>query len=148
MIIRFYSPAELPYGAFSNFARYSFQADGIRWKTSEHYYQAQKFVHLQECYDRIVAASTPKEAAQLGRSMPMLRNDWEARKIRAMKWALYHKFTQHDDLRVLLLETENWELIENSPVDFYWGCGRSGTGQNMLGKLLMQLRSHLNIKDR
>ncbi len=43
MIIAFYSDRERPYGAFSNFAAYGFELDGRYWKTSEHYFQAQKF---------------------------------------------------------------------------------------------------------
>ena len=31
-------------------------------------------------------------------------------------------------------------LIENVPHDNFWGCGYDGKGQNMLGKMLMQLQ--------
>ena len=35
------------------------------------------------------------------------------------------------------------EIIENAPHDFYWGCGRDGTGRNMLGRILMEVRTAL-----
>jgi predicted NAD-dependent protein-ADP-ribosyltransferase YbiA (DUF1768 family) len=45
---------------------------------------------------------------------------------------------------MLLLSTGNATLIEDSPMDFYWGCGSDGTGKNMLGKILMEYRDILN----
>jgi len=35
---------------------------------------------------------------------------------------------------------EKEELIEQTSTDYYWGCGTNGTGKNMLGKILMQVR--------
>jgi hypothetical protein len=32
--------------------------------------------------------------------------------------------------------------VEVSP-DYHWGCGESGTGENMLGKILMEARDYL-----
>ena len=43
MAIYFYSTRDHPYGCFSNFAPYGFDLAGQWWRTSEHYYQAQKF---------------------------------------------------------------------------------------------------------
>jgi predicted NAD-dependent protein-ADP-ribosyltransferase YbiA (DUF1768 family) len=42
-----------------------------------------------------------------------------------------------------LLETGDREIIENSPVDSYWGIGPDGRGENMVGKILMRLRKEL-----
>lgn len=42
MTIEFYG-TKSQYGAFSNFARYPVNIDGVIWPTSEHYYQAQKY---------------------------------------------------------------------------------------------------------
>lgn len=42
-----------------------------------------------------------------------------------------------------LLGTGDKEIVENAPFDYYWGCGKSGTGQNQLGKTLMQVRDQL-----
>lgn len=39
--ILFYTTGE-KYGAFSNFSRHGFTLGGKYWKTSEHYFQAQK----------------------------------------------------------------------------------------------------------
>ena len=60
-----------------------------------------------------------------------------------MRRVLRAKFTQHDDLRALLLTTGGAAIVENAPGDFYWGCGRDGTGKNRLCVLLMELREAL-----
>ncbi len=64
-----------------------------------------------------------------------------------MKKALRAKFTQHQDLKKVLLETGDAEIIENAPGDYQWGCGRTGTGLNLLGKALMDIRGELNGDD-
>jgi len=56
---------------------------------------------------------------------------------------LFSKFLQHSDLRKQLMDTGNEVLIEDSPVDWYWGCGLDGTGKNVLGQVLMQIRTEL-----
>ncbi|KKL76505.1 hypothetical protein LCGC14_2044250, partial [marine sediment metagenome] len=72
-----------------------------------------------------------------------LRRDWESIKEGVMYDAIKAKFTQHEDLREILLSTGDAKIIENSPIDKYWGCGKKGTGKNRLGVLLMRLRNEL-----
>ncbi|HEY9300276.1 MAG TPA: NADAR family protein, partial [Phormidium sp.] len=76
MTIYFYSTRE-KYGCFSNFSPHGFELDGFYWPTSEHYFQAQKFVGTPHA-DQIRQVKTPKDAARMGRerSRP-LRPDWE-----------------------------------------------------------------------
>jgi ribA/ribD-fused uncharacterized protein len=57
--------------------------------------------------------------------------------------ALMAKFTQNEDAKQVLLSTGDNTLIEDSPVDWYWGCGANGKGKNRLGILLMRLRDEL-----
>ena len=56
------------------------------------------------------------------------------------------KFLQNSYLGEKLKSTGTEELIENSPVDSYWGCGADGSGKNMLGKILMRIRQDLQNK--
>jgi ribA/ribD-fused uncharacterized protein len=139
MAIYFYRVDE-PYGAFSNFAKYSFQADGKYWPTSEHYFQAQKFSGtLHE--EAVRQASTARRAAEMGRDSGLpLRNDWQAVRLDVMRTALRHKFSNHPALVELLLATGDEEIIERTTDDYYWGCGSDSSGMNMLGRLLMELR--------
>jgi ribA/ribD-fused uncharacterized protein len=131
------------FGCFSNFSRHSVYIYGKTWPTTEHFFQAQKFVDEPD-EEQIRRAATPGLAATMGRdrSRP-LREDWEEVKDDIMRIALHAKFTQHEDLKKTLLETEGYELIEHTENDSYWGDGGDGSGKNMLGKLLMEVREEL-----
>jgi hypothetical protein len=141
-VVRFYRTRE-PFGAFSNFSRHPILLNGVTWPTSEHYYQAQKFAG-QPDEEAVRLAGSPKQAAVMGRDPARpLRPDWEAVREAVMLDALRAKFTQHADLRALLLGTGDAVLVEHSPHDRYWGDGGDGTGRNRLGVLLMQVRDEL-----
>ncbi|HEY1353151.1 MAG TPA: NADAR family protein [Ktedonobacteraceae bacterium] len=143
MSILFYSTLEQPYGCFSNFSAHGFELDNTWWPTSEHYFQAQKFAGTPFA-EQVRQASSPKEAARIGRQRTLpLRPDWERVKDEIMLQAVLRKFEAHADIRATLLETEDEEIIENTTTDHYWGCGTDGSGQNMLGKILMQVRQIL-----
>ena len=139
MAIHFYRVSE-PYGEFSNFAKYPFEVEGKKWSTSEHYFQAQKFVGTVH-EEKVRLARTARDAANMGRdrSLPM-RSDWETVKLDVMRNAIRHKFDSYPALIELLLSTGEEQIIEQTTNDEYWGCGASGAGLNMLGKLLMELR--------
>lgn len=143
MKIKFYKTKE-SYGCFSNFARYNIQLDGLTWPTTEHYFQAQKYVHNSERYMAIHGAATPRIAADLGRDHTVtIRPDWEQIKDDVMRRAILKKFETHADIKKILLDTGDADVIEDSPVDYYWGVGANGTGKNMLGKILMEVRDIL-----
>ena len=121
------------------------QIDGKRWPTTEHYFQAQKFVGTP--YEQAICElSTPREAFDFSRKPEVhcwRRNDWEQVKEDVMKKALLAKFTQHHELRLMLFSTGNRELVEHTSNDRYWGDGGDGSGQNRLGYLLMLVREEL-----
>ena len=140
---KFYE-AEDPYGYFSNFALTPIELNGKTWPTSEHYYQAQKVVG-SEWEEKVRQCDTPLEAFEMTRLAEFPeREDWVDVKDSAMYEAVYAKFTQHVDLKQKLLDSGEAVLIEDSPVDYYWGCGSEGTGKNMLGKTLMAVRKVLS----
>ncbi len=143
MPIFFYSNRDNPHGCFSNFSRHPFELDGKRWPTSEHYFQAQKFQDWADVED-VRRARSPKEAADIGRDRSRaLRRDWEAVKDDVMRRAVRRKFETHDDIRQILLNTGEEQIVENAPGDYYWGCGADGSGKNMLGNVLMEVRETL-----
>jgi hypothetical protein len=141
-VIYFYHLHEA-YGEFSNFARFPIHLNGKVWPTSEHYFQAQKFAGTE--YEELVRqAATPSEAAKMGRDRTRrLRPDWEPVKEDIMREAVTAKFTQHADLRRLLLETGDAELVEHTENDRYWADGGDGSGLNRLGAILMEIREKL-----
>lgn len=139
MTIKFYKLKE-PFSEFSNFARFPIKLDEYTWATNEHYFQAQKYINTIR-FEMIANAFSPRAAADLGRdrSLP-LRTDWEQVKNDVMRKCCIEKFKTYTHLKTLLLSTKHEEIIEDSPVDYYWGCGKNGTGKNVLGKILMETR--------
>ena len=80
----------------------------------------------------------------MGRSRKRpLRPDWEEVKVDIMREAVLTKFIQHTDLQEILIDTGNAPIVEHSERDSYWGDGGDGKGQNVLGKLLMEVRERL-----
>jgi ribA/ribD-fused uncharacterized protein len=143
--IRFYRVSD-EYGCFSNFAPYPIRLGGKLWPTSEHYFQAQKFedVGHQEAIRKV---KSPMIAARMGRDRKKkLRRDWESVKVTVMTEAVRAKFTQHDDIRAILIGTEDAKLVEHTENDAYWGDGGDGSGRNMLGQVLMRVRKELAEK--
>ena len=147
MPVYFYSNREEPYGCFSNFSAHGFELDGEFWPTSEHYFQAQKFVGTPG-YDGIRDAPAPKIAADRGRERTYpLRPDWDDVKEDVMRRAVLRKFETHADIRAILLSTGDEEIVENAPGDYYWGIGADGSGKNRLGAILMEVRELLRQKE-
>ncbi|MBE9233358.1 NADAR family protein [Cuspidothrix issatschenkoi LEGE 03284] len=142
MTIYFYNIRE-QYGCFSNFSPHGFVLDELYWSTSEHYFQAQKFI-ATPYLEKLRLVKTPKEAANMGRQRTLpLRSDWEDVKDNIMRKAVFSKFSTNKDIQEILLSTGNEKLVENSPIDYYWGCGADGSGKNMLGIVLMEVRQQL-----
>ena len=154
--IKFYKAWD-EHGALSNFSPFPVSMDGEVWMTVEHYYQAQKFASVdndtaRQIYLDIKNAVTPETAAKIGRGAQIeypecVRADWEDIKVEVMRRALMEKLKSHDGPRQLLLHTVcsdgRVRLIEDSPVDPVWGAGRDGTGENLLGNLLDEIRQDL-----
>lgn len=138
----FYSVKD-PYGEFSNFALFPITIDGVIWPTSEHYYQAHKFLDpaLQE---QVRNQPTPYLAAQMGRNpdLPM-REDWDDVRESFMWTALKAKFSQYKVLQELILSTKTSHLYEHTKNDCYWADCGDRTGKNRLGEQLMQIRTEL-----
>lgn len=142
MPIYFYSPRDA-HGCFSNFSLHGLECKGRWWPTSEHYFQAQKFAGTEH-EEAIRLAKTPRQAAEMGRDRKRpLRPDWEQVKDAMMYEAVLQKFRTHQAIRQELLETGDQLLIEHAPHDYYWGCGADGSGKNMLGQILMAVRTTL-----
>lgn len=142
MAIYFYKINE-EYGCFSNFSHHGFELDGKWWMTSEHYFQAQKF-YGTEYAEIIRLLDNPMKAAEMGRNRSLpLRKDWEQVKDDIMRKAVYAKFSQNTELKDILVETGEELLVEKTSNDYYWGCGTTENGKNMLGLILMEVREQL-----
>lgn len=113
----------------------------VYWDTVEHAYQASK-TDDQDWRERIHRAPSPGQAKKIGRLVP-LRDGWEDQKYAYMNGFVWAKFACNEELKQLLIATEDRFLVEgNTWGDTYWGVC-NGRGINMLGHILMQVRSSL-----
>lgn len=127
----------------------------ITYPSVEHFMQEQKFgVKQSGIIGLIRAQPTAVEARRIGTSakIPLpklglidigpkhLRKDWDDTKDNLMEAIQTAKFTQHPDLRKMLVDTGTQKLVYADPYDSYWGAGKDGLGQNKLGEILMKIR--------
>jgi len=139
MTIKFWA-AKGTYGCFSNFSKDPIEYGGVTYRTSEHLYQSLKF---RNGVDRraVIDCNTARCAADTGREETReLREDWDEIKFDVMCLAVSLKLMQNEYILNLLMETEQQDIIEDSPTDYYWGCGVDGTGRNRLGEVFMLIR--------
>lgn len=128
------------YFFLSNFYPVSIFYNGLYFNSTEAAFQAMK------CPSRMKEFQTlnPSEAKKLGRHVAM-RIDWEEVKEQVMYDICSVKFTQNPLLAQKLLDTSDAELIEgNTWGDKTWGVC-NGEGKNLLGKILMRIRSELQV---
>ncbi len=145
--IEFYRANEKPYGVFSNLYKRTVVFEGVEYPTSEHAYQAGK-PRKDTVRDWLMAAPSPSLLAMAAHGLYVwdVHPDWSKTKFARMKRVLEAKFTQHMDLQEILLSTGDARLIETATVDNavnrLWGQV-NGVGKNMLGVLLMEVRSEI-----
>lgn len=143
--ILFYGPCE-ENAYLSNWYSCPIYLKGKIWPSTEHYYQAQKMAGTtnEEICRRL---GSPREAFEMTRRPDVqIRKDWDEVKINVMNDAIWAKFSQNPELAEQLLATGDFEIAENSPIDYFWGIGQDGSGQNWLGKILMDVRKELRNK--
>lgn len=132
------------FGFLSNFYESSLYIDGQKFKSVEHAFQAYKTLD-ESARELIREANTPAQAKKLGRAV-LLREDWEQIKYDLMLKFVRAKFN-NPILKCMLLATAPAILIEgNNWNDTVWGVCR-GQGQNLLGKILMQVRDEIAMNE-
>ncbi len=127
----------------SNFYPCKIELDGLRFHSSEAAYMAQKCASLlvKESFTTII---NPAEAKEVGKHV-RLRSDWDTHRVLAMTRVVHAKFDQNFDIKDKLIATRDAYLEEtNSWGDQFWGASPEGNGQNMLGQILMFVRSTLH----
>lgn len=140
------------FGGLSNMASgFPLRVNGVRILTSEALYQACRFPHLPEVQREIIGQHSPMTAKM--KSKPHRkdsRSDWDRVRMKIMRWCLRVKLAQnYDEFGRLLLATKDRPIVEQSHKDDYWGAKAVGVadetliGQNILGRLLMELRELL-----
>lgn len=143
------------YGEFSNWYQREFVIDDFRYFCVEQYMMAQKakLFHDSVRYTAILRANSPKNCKALGKQVtPFDAKVWDAVKYDIVKTGNKAKFEQNPDLMNLLLSTGDRIMAEASPKDKIWGIAldaetakhinpEAWPGQNLLGKILMELKA-------
>ncbi len=120
--------------------------DDLTYNCCEQYMMAKKALLFRDTqtYQRIMISKNPNEQKDLGRIvMSFDYTLWDKH-----RYGL--KLSQHEDLKMRLLNTGTQVIAEASPLDLVWGVGFSvedelihsesnWTGQNLLGKALMSV---------
>ena len=157
--IGFYHENE-EYGCFSNWYPSEFEYAGKKYANIEQYmmYQKMRTFSQYEIADCIMETTDPAECKQLGRSRIDNWNGelWDKISYAVVKRGIKAKFFQNKDLLEKLLNTGDILLAECAPNDNKWGIGiavddprrfdiKTWTGQNLLGRILMDVREELRL---
>ena len=127
------------YRWLSNFERCQIYYNGVMYQCVESAYQAQKTVNEKVRW--IFSNLDGREAKALGQEIHV-RNDWEEVKLDVMHDLIWIKFNI-PRFKQLLLATGDMEIIEGNYWGYtFWGVYR-GTGENHLGKIIMDIREEI-----
>ncbi len=142
--VYFFTPAFYP---LDNLSPHMVTVWNITFPTAEHAYQWKKYSeNRKDISEMILNAKSPHLAKEISDSHKSEQPaGWHERKVQVMEEILRAKADQHQDVRDTLKKTGNRIIIENSPVDSFWGCGANGKGENHVGKLWMKIRDELGL---
>ncbi len=127
----------------SPFSAHRIELWGETFATVEHAYHASRILPGPE-REAIKSASSPMNAWREGQKYKN-RPDLAVPnfdKAATMEEIFRAKLTQHQDIADILRRSGNRGLHKVWD-DAYWGTGKDGSGQNVMGKLWMKLRSEL-----
>lgn len=143
-IIGFY---EREFYVFSNFSSFAIKWRGKVWQTSEHAYQASRFIDQPKIFEKIFRAKSAHEAYKLAQKYKNKKfGDYRDDDLKYMEEILRLKLAQNPYVKEKLLQTKNLLIVEDSPKDSFWGWGKNKKGRNELGKIWMKLRDELRKK--
>ena len=145
---------------FSNWYPCNFEADGKKYQHMEKYMMERKALLFgdTDMAEKIMASNSPSTAKAMGRRVRgYTDNLWHAHREEIVFQGLLAKFSSNEELKAILLSTENYPLVEASPYDAVWGIKLPMThpdsldpkkwrGLNLLGKALVKTREALQPK--
>jgi ribA/ribD-fused uncharacterized protein len=143
---------------FSQWHPCRFEIDGHTFACAEQYMMFGKATLFGDAAvaAQILATPDPRKQKALGRKVAGFDDArWRAAREAIVMTGNRAKFTQSPELLAQLLATRGTVLVEASPTDRIWGIGLAATnplaqdpktwrGQNLLGKILTQLRDELD----
>lgn len=137
---------EREFYCFSNFSSFSVRWKGRLWQTSEHAYQASRFMGSDsKIVSMIHKARSADEAYKIAKKYK--QKDFESYReidLKNMESIVRAKLIQNPYVMHKLLQTGKRKIIEDSPKDSFWGWGPKKDGKNELGKIWMKLREEIH----
>lgn len=147
-------------GYLSNWARSPFRLEEHTFNCAEQYIMWSKAVAMGDAASeqKILAASDPQVQKRLGKQVhPWKDSVWKRKREPVMLAAARAKFHQNQEFQHRLLKTYPKRLAEASPSDKVYGIGlapsdvaaqdpRNWKGDNMLGRVLEQVRDELRLE--
>ena len=130
----------------SNMTYVDITYDGIRFLSTENFYQAMKY---QDKIVRVnVATLKPHEAKKFSRENKMTSLVFEEKKLEIMEYAQKQKYSK-EPFKSKLLATGDALLEEgNWWGDKFWGVDiKTRQGENHLGKIIMKIRDQLKQEE-
>ena len=130
----------------SNMTYVDITYDGIRFLSTENFYQAMKY---QDKIVRVnVATLKPHEAKAYSRANKMTSLVFEEKKLEIMEYAQKQKYSK-EPFKSKLLATGDALLEEgNWWGDKFWGVDiKTRQGENHLGKIIMKIRDQLKQEE-
>lgn len=141
--------------------KFSTTIDGVAWRATEYYFQAQKFQTPADAYAEmtkkqigpgslpgVVSGKSKQTKLTSARKYQNTDPEWFKISDTVMLKAIRAKFSQHPELREVLLSTYPKMVIEDtkqaSYTEIIWGAGKNYTGCNLLGQILMHVRQELH----
>ena len=144
-VIGFY-PRE--FYALDNFSSFKVEYEGYLYSTAEEAFQTNLFIKdYPNIAEKIKNSHSAHEAQQIRFMYEDKIKLSVAEQLELMEKILRCKIEQNPYVLKKLLETENYNIVEDSPKDDYWGWGLNRDGENNLGKMWMKLRDEYNKRD-
>jgi ribA/ribD-fused uncharacterized protein len=148
-----FTKVDLPYGWLGNMAPYRITHEEKLWLTAEALFQSMRFADpdIQELIRKEKSPMGAKMRARAHRDQIIIK-PMSDQDVQNMRTCLDLKFRRHEELKKALIKTAPHIIIEdigsrNGERHKFWGAKRTFNGEwegtNMMGQLLMELRSKL-----
>lgn len=146
-----FKSTSMEFGELSNMAAgFPLRGAGVTFDSPEALYQSSRFPHLPDVQQKIAASRGGMRAKMVSKPFrDQTREDWLNIRVAVMKWVLRVKLRQHHkQFGLVLIETGDKMIVEESSKDLFWGAKRDADGMlrgaNVLGRLLVELRLQLD----
>ena len=136
------------YSWLSNFATASIQSGDFLFPSVEHAYMSEKSDSKEWKLFCTNDANSPG-AVKKASYHEKLVDGWHEKKVGIMRQFLIQKFNQEPYKTLLIKTGSNYISEGNWWDDCFWGiCLKLNSGENMLGRLIMEIRENLNKENK